>query len=186
MNIYTVKRMIGLAVMAGVVSLAHASVTLGISSDDNLRAPELPAVCSVINVPAGNRLVHRTYALGVQIYKWNGTGWDFVAPEANLFTSKRYRGKEGTHYAGPIWESDSGSYVIARRTQGCDPDPTAISWLLLEAVETDGPGVYRDVTYIQRVNTRGGLKPATAGAFVGEEVRVPYTTEYYFYKERRN
>jgi hypothetical protein len=38
------------------------------------------------------------------------------------------------------------------------------------------------VTFIQRVNTIGGTAPAEAGAFVGDEARVPYTTEYYFYR----
>jgi hypothetical protein len=38
------------------------------------------------------------------------------------------------------------------------------------------------VTHIQRVNTIGGTAPAQAGAFVGEEARVPYTAEYYFHR----
>jgi hypothetical protein len=38
------------------------------------------------------------------------------------------------------------------------------------------------VTYVQRVNTAGGLPPAAPGSFVGEEKHVPYTTEYYFYR----
>jgi hypothetical protein len=168
------------------ITVAHASVTFALGANDNdRRGPQLPAVCATIQVPAGSRLVARTHALGVQVYKWNGTGWDFVAPEARLYTSHRFTGKVGTHYAGPTWEDDKGSYVIGRRVQGCDPDPTAISWLLLEAVTTDGPGMFDDVTYIQRVNTRGGLKPAAPGSVVGEEARVPYSTEYYFYRDNR-
>ena len=38
------------------------------------------------------------------------------------------------------------------------------------------------MTYIQRVNTVGGLAPAEPGDFVGQEVEVPYTAEYYFYR----
>lgn len=181
MNFIRTKRIIGSLALLTVVGLGHASVRIALG-DDNLRVPQLPAACGAIQVPAGNRPVYRTYAHGFQVYKWNGAAWDFVAPEANLYTGRRFRGKVGTHYAGPTWESDSGSYVVARRTQGCDPDPTAISWLLLESISDDGPGVFKNVTYIQRVNTRGGLKPATPGSFVGEEVRMPYTTEYYFYK----
>ena len=40
----------------------------------------------------------------------------------------------------------------------------------------------RGVTFIQRVNTIGGTAPVEAGGFVGDEARVPYTTEYYFYR----
>jgi hypothetical protein len=39
------------------------------------------------------------------------------------------------------------------------------------------------VTFIQRINTAGGIRPTTPGTTVGDEVRIPYTTEYYFYKE---
>jgi hypothetical protein len=37
---------------------------------------------------------------------------------------------------------------------------------------------------IQRVNTVGGIAPSTLGTFVGQEARVPYTTEYFFYWEQ--
>ncbi len=50
------------------------------------------------------------------------------------------------------------------------------------AVETDGPGIFRRVAFIQRVNTTGGTAPAAPGTTVGEEARVPYTAEYYFYR----
>jgi hypothetical protein len=41
------------------------------------------------------------------------------------------------------------------------------------------------VTYIQRVNTVGGLAPEYAGDYVGEEVRVPYAADYYFYRKHK-
>jgi len=40
------------------------------------------------------------------------------------------------------------------------------------------------VTYIQRVNTTGGLAPSEPGLLEGETKEVPYTAEYYFYKLR--
>jgi hypothetical protein len=48
----------------------------------------------------------------------------------------------------------------------------------------DGPGFFHRVTYIQRVNTVGGIAPSTAGRDVGEEARVPYTSEYLFYRSK--
>src|SRR5262245_29001958 len=48
--------------------------------EDN-RAPDLGA-CQNLRVPAGNKVAFHVYAAGVQIYRWNGTGWVFVAPEA--------------------------------------------------------------------------------------------------------
>ena len=91
----------------------------------------------------------------------------------------------GIHYAGPTWESNSGSKVVGTVLERCTPDPDAIPWLLLKAVSNEGPGFSR-VTFIQRVNTVGGIAPTDPGDFVGEEVEVPYTTEYYFYRAPTN
>jgi Protein of unknown function (DUF3455) len=54
---------------------------------------------------------------------------------------------------------------------------------LLGAVKSDGPGIFDGVTYIQRVNTVGGIAPADPGDFLGEEARVPYTADYFFYRK---
>lgn len=143
---------------------------------------KLPAGCEALEIPASSILVFHTYAIGVQIYSWTGSNWAFVAPSANLYASPRFRGLVGTHYAGPTWESNSGSFVVGARVAGCSPDPTAIPWLLLEATSSGGPGVLAKVGYIQRVNTFGGLAPSAPGSAVGELSEVPYTAEYYFYK----
>jgi hypothetical protein len=121
----------------------------------------------------------------VQIYRWDGTSWNFVAPEAVLFADARHHGVVGIHYAGPTWESISGSLVVGAVVDRCTPDPDAIPWLLLKAVSTDGHGVFRGVSFIQRVNTEGGNAPASPGGFFGQVARVPYTAEYYFYRESR-
>jgi hypothetical protein len=38
-----------------------------------------------LQIPQGNRLAFCMYALGVQLYRWTGTTWDFVSPTAMLF-----------------------------------------------------------------------------------------------------
>lgn len=178
-NINT-KLIVGLVVLLSVAGFALAADP-ALRGNDN-QSTDLPAVCQNLQVQAGNKEFFRVYALGVQVYRWNGASWNFVEPVANLFADENYRGKVGFHYAGPTWESNSGSKVIARRLDGCVPDSTAIPWLLLETVSTDGPGIFRRVTYIQRLNTTGGLAPTNPGSFINEEKRVPYTAEYYFYR----
>jgi hypothetical protein len=138
-----------------------------------------------LQVPEGNKVAFHAYALGVQIYRWTGTSWAFVAPQAVLFAADSDAGPVGIHYAGPTWESASGSLVVGTVLERATPDPAAIPWLKLEAVFSDGPGIFARVTYIQRVNTVGGLAPAAPGAVMGEEARVPYLAEYYFYRARR-
>jgi uncharacterized protein DUF3455 len=166
------------------LAVALASIPAARANNGD-RSPELPLpLCESIQVPEGNKVSFHTYARGVQIYKWNGGTWDFVAPVATLFAEENFFGEVGTHYVGPKWESKSGSKVEARRVlgTGCSPDPTAIAWLLLKKYETTGPGIFNRVTYIQRVNTTGGVAPTAAGSIVGEVKEVPYTAEYYFYR----
>jgi hypothetical protein len=78
-------------------------------------------------------------------------------------------------YAGPTWEANDGSTVVGARLAGCSPYRGAIPWLRLGATSGPGQGRFARLTFIQRVNTIGGTAPAEAGAFVGEEARVPYT-----------
>jgi hypothetical protein len=161
--------------------LAFVAPLGAVPGDDN-RAPDL-GDWQVLRAPEGNKVSFHAYAIGVQIYRWNGTSWDFVAPEALLFAGTE-DDPVGTHYAGPTWESPSGSTVVGAVLQRRTPDPDSIPWLLLEAVSSDGPGIFDGVTYIQRVNTVGGKAPAYPGDFPGDEVRVDYTAEYYFYRAK--
>lgn len=146
------------------------------------RGPDL-GVCQRLQVEEGNKVAFHVYAEGVQIYRWDGTSWTFIAPEAVLFADSRQNGLVGIHYAGPTWESKSGSKVIGMVLDRCTADPEAIQWFLLRAVSSEGPGVLHGVTFIQRVNTLGGLAPSDPGDFVGETARVPYTAEYFFYRK---
>ena len=131
---------------------------------------------------ARSTLVLHAYATGVQIYRWNGTAWTFIAPSAELYADAEGHGLIGTHYAGPTWESVSGSTVVAAVIDRCTPNPNAIPWLKLGAVSASGPGIFGRVAFIQRVNTAGGTAPTIGGSVVGEEARVPYRAEYFFYR----
>jgi hypothetical protein len=73
--------------------------------------------------------------------------------------------------------------VKAAKVGECAPDPDAIPWLLLKAVETEGPGIFQRVTFIQRLHTTGGLAPNYAGDYAGHTVGVYYTAEYVFYRK---
>lgn len=145
------------------------------------RAPELPSGCEQLNVTDG-QVAYHVFASGVQIYRWNGTSWLPVGPDATLSSDAEGNSKVGIHYGGPTWESNGGSKVIGEVADRCSPNPNAIPWLKLRAKSSQGPGVFDGVTFIQRVNTVGGNAPSTPGSFVDEHARVAYTTEYYFYR----
>ena len=76
-------------------------------------------------------------------------------------------------------------------------DPTfvakgAVNWLLLKAVGAEvgptGGDTLSDTTFIQRLNTSGGLAPTdcASSADVGKQAFEPYTADYFFYKEDSN
>jgi hypothetical protein len=178
---------------ASIVALLLWVTTFSATADhgrDN-RAPEVPAA---LQVPDGNKVSFHAYAVGVQIYVATPSPadptmfvWTFKAPEAVLFAAEEDDCDDdaevvGIHYAGPTWESVSGSKVVGARVAGVIVDPTAIPWLLLRAASTEGHGIFERTTFVQRVNTTGGLAPATAPTQAGQEARVPYTADYYFFR----
>jgi hypothetical protein len=150
-------------VTAAVSALAGLGLPAPLQANDN-RAPMVP---SDIRVPEGNNVHFHGFAEGVQIYTWNGDSWGTSVPEAVLFDDDG--NVVAIHYAGPTWESNSGSKVVgAVVPPRVTVDPAAIPWLLLSAAHTEGPGILAATTYIHRVNTVGGLPPSMAGVFVGQ------------------
>jgi hypothetical protein len=138
-------------------------------------------VPGAIKVPDGHKQYLTAHAVGVQIYACNGTAWTLTGPRANLYNR---RGKLiATHFAGPTWQSKGGSTVVGKRENGATVDSASIDWLLLSAVSTT-PGRFGKTTYIQRINTTGGLaRPADCNAgTAGTTVEVPYTADYVFWK----
>jgi hypothetical protein len=164
--------------------LALVATVAADPGNDN-RAPDLEGDAARLRVDDGHKVIAHAYATGVQIYRWTGSAWAFVGPEAVLYVDDDENGQIGIHYAGPTWESESGSKVVAAVVDRATPDPDSIPWLLLEATHSEGPGIFHDVTYIQRVSTEGGKAPADAGDFVDQVAEIPYTAEYYFYRAHR-
>jgi Protein of unknown function (DUF3455) len=130
-------------------------------------------------------------AKGVQIYVCKAKGnepyeyaWAFVAPEATLAEGGAVVGR---HFAGPTWESsgDKSSAKGAVRERQ-DGGAGNIPWLRLAATSSEGAGRFAGVTSVLRVATQGGIEPqGGCGVYqVGQEVRVPYTADYYFYKKK--
>jgi hypothetical protein len=139
-----------------------------------------------IQVPAGNEPYLQAHAIGAQVYACaataDGPKWQFVEPQAILYDD--HAGLLGVHFAGPTWQTLDGSQVKAAKVDGVTVDPTAIPWLLLKKTSTT-PGRLAATTYVQRLNTRGGLEPAASKcstATVGSERKVLYTADYRFWR----
>ena len=161
------------------VGVAARNVALRDVNDGN-GLPDLTA-CPQLAAPAGSTLVIHAFGIGFQVYHWNGTSWGAPTPAATIYADAGGHGQIATHFAGPTWQSNSGSKVVGTVANRCTVDPASIQWLSLTAVPS-GNGLFASVTFIQRLNTVGGLAPAQAGTTVGQEARVPYTADYLFYE----
>ncbi len=149
-----------------------------------------PGIPTDIQIPEGNKMYLEVHATGVQIYDCvavaGGHAWSAATPRAELYGDN---GKLiGSHYGGPTWEARDGSKVVAKRDAGVTVDPTAIPWLRLAVTSTSaGPdgGRLAGTTWIQRVNTAGGLVPAAADCdadAAGTREEIPYSADYRFWK----
>jgi hypothetical protein len=150
-----------------------------------------PSVPAPIAVPAGNKVSMRTVGVGELTYecreKQGAAGtfeWTFVAPTATLWDSNRSKAV-GKYYGGPTWESSDGSKVSGKQLATAPAvNAGAIPLQLVQAAPAVGNGVMQGVTYIQRLNTVGGIAPQEpcAASSAGQRRQVKYEADYVFYK----
>ena len=148
-----------------------------------------PTVPEDIAVPEGSVLLFSSHAEGVQTYECQAGQWALRAPRALLFnppdpqaTGIHYGGIDRNLTAGPWWESlrDDSRIRAGNALRAPSPNPNSIPLLRLEVLEREGTGVFTPVTYIQRLNTVGGVGP-TGTCITGQRESVAYTADYYFY-----
>jgi hypothetical protein len=165
------------------------------------------AVPSNLEVPEGNTAFLTAHARGTQNYvcllKSGGFAWTFYGPQATLFDDSG--NQLITHFLSanaaengtprPTWQDSSDTSLawaaaIQASTDSNFVAPGAIPWLLLQVVGTEYGTTLGDkltsTTYIQRVNTLGGVAPAdgcSLAADVGRKALVPYTADYVFYRQ---
>ncbi len=145
---------------AALAMVAVVGLTTQSSAQATPRTPNA-AVPENLKPPAGNTEIARYRASGVQVYRCTGQAWVFVEPVASL-TSHRGHNKvtQAIHFRGPSWQSVKDGSLVEAKALANSPVEGAIPELLLEATTTRGDGVFGQVTYVQRLNTKGGLAPA--------------------------
>ncbi len=195
-----------------------AAIVLGLNASVAMAQPspaeiDVPAVPHALKVPAGHDPYLVGHAIGTQNYVClptaTGAAWRFIAPQATLFQSAADTPPQQitTHFlsanpvengtARPTWQHSSASSRIWGRAAASSTDANyveagAIAWLLVEiagsAAGPSGGAALGETTYIHRLNTSGGVAPATGcgqTSDIGAIALVPYTTDYYFYRYTR-
>jgi hypothetical protein len=84
------------------------------------------------------------------------------------------------HSKGPVWTSIVDGSTVGAAAAANAPREGAIPELLLKANLNTGDGVFGKVTYIQRLNTRGGVAPAGT-CTDGAQTAVRYSADYAFW-----
>jgi hypothetical protein len=164
-----------------------------------------PIVPSGLEVDAPNQAFLLGHAVGTQNYECQPAdslgrvAWTLFTPQATLFSDQNEQ--IITHFNSPnpdearvvraTWEdSVDTSMVWARAVAAATVDPTAIPWVKLVRVGArvgpTGGKTLSDTTFVQRVNTHGGLAPSTGCdhlSDVGRKAFMPYSADYFFYKE---
>ncbi len=130
-----------------------------------------------IRVPEGNTRIAVMSARGVQTYQCTNAAWTFLQPDAILQSDWR---PQVLHTRGPVWTSVIDGSSVTAAVVASAPVPNAIPELLLSATAHREPGLLAAVTYVQRLDTTGGLSP-TGGCTEGRTASVPYTADYAFW-----
>lgn len=188
-----------------VALLATFAVATPVALADDVTPPNVPAGIAVSD---GSRPYLVVHAVGTQNQVClprsaaPGLAWTFYGPQATLFDDGY--GQALTHFlsanpseggeARPTWQSSRDSSAVWARAIASSTDadyvaPGAVPWLLLRVTGAeagpDGGDSLTETTWIQRVNTTGGLTPSGDCPAVGAKLFVPYTADYVFYRGRQ-
>ncbi|WP_447555997.1 DUF3455 domain-containing protein [Vreelandella sp. EE22] len=140
-----------------------------------------------VQVPDGNTIVLETVGVGTIKYmcETNDAGnveWVFKGPSAALNDSDD--NQVGSYYGPPAtWEAMDGSKVTGTQLATADNGDDNIPLQLVEANPAEGEGDMNGVTYIQRLNTEGGVAPDMAcdSDHEGATAIVTYQADYVFW-----
>ena len=166
-----------------------------------------PAVPANLAVPASSHAFLLGRGVGTQNYvcaqasSLGHVAWTLFTPQATLFSDEG--GQLTTHFSpnpaeGGIvrvtWQDSTDTSTVWGRVIASSTDPNfvnqdAIAWLLVQRVGSrvgpTGGGTLAGATFIQRLDTVGGVAPTTGcdgPNDLGNKAFIPYTADYFFYK----
>ncbi|MEU9539177.1 DUF3455 domain-containing protein [Streptomyces mirabilis] len=165
------------AVTAG--TLFSATVGQAAASQPARTGVDAPAA---LKVPDGNRLTGVFSAAGVQTYTCADGAWKLLEPAATLWAKNgRAHRPLALHSRGPVWVSTVDGSAVNAAAIANSPKTGTIPELLLQSTATRGTGVFAGVSYVQRLDTHGGVAPTTACSGT-DQISVRYSATYAFYK----
>src|SRR5215510_14870828 len=184
------------------------------TTDGSITPPPVP---TDVKVDEGNVVFLVGHATGTQNYSClpcnpgspgcaNGVAFTLFTPQATLFNEELEQ--VTTHFFSPnpfenrviraTWQHSRDSSTVWGKVVGMSTDPNfvkpgAIAWLLVNVKDVGvlagptGGDKLTKTTFIQRLNTVGGVAPSSgcsSEADIGRQEFVPYKADYFFYKQK--
>ena len=174
--------------MKAFTMIGSAAVLCACASSPMMMKVDNTALPEAVRVPMGQKVMMATTGVGEITYecreKKDMVGqheWAFVGPMATLYGADRKA--VGKYYAGPTWEAGDGSKVSGKQLAVAPASPGNIPLQLVKAEPAMGAGAMTGVSYIQRLNTKGGVAPSTPcdATTKGQRQQVAYEADYVFY-----
>ena len=178
--------------VAGLAAIVAATATILTASGAAAATPDVASAGAQAKVPVEIRVDETQFkvvasfvGIGKQVYDCNaaGTAFTFREPVAGLLS----RGVQAAiHGKGPFWASFDGSHVdgsgaVSPPASSAYTDLTKnVPWLRLAGASSGAAGVFSNVKFIQRLDTRGGVAP-TGTCVAPKTVAVDYTANYVFW-----
>jgi hypothetical protein len=170
------------------IAIAVSAAALGACTTAPMMMVDNSALPEPVRVPMGNTVKMKTVGIGELTYecrdKKDMAGqfeWTLLGPVANLYTADK--AMVGKYYAGPTWEAADGSKVTGKQVAVAPGGAGNIPLQLVKADPAMGMGKMQGVSYIQRLNTKGGVAPTSMCDMStrGSKAQVAYQADYVFY-----
>lgn len=151
-------------------------------------------VPATIQVPAGNKMVLETLHTGEIKYQCrikagtdNQAAWLFIGPDARILKRDGNNSNKdiGRYYGPPAtWEGTDGAKVVGMQVSVAPNGAANIPLQLVKITTSTGAGELAGTTFVQRLNTKGGVAPSgpCTVASLNNTVFVPYQSDYIFWK----
>ena len=179
------------------------SVMLPLSAHAQIITPDVPAD---LEVPETEEAFLVGHGVGTQNYicqpaaSVGRVAWTLFTPQAALFSDDAEQltthffslNPEEPGVVRVTWQhSRDTSTIWARLLKAATVNSDAIAWLKLEVVgRARGPAggdALFGTTFVQRLNTEGGLAPVIGcenPQDVGRKAFIPYSADYFFYRRK--
>ncbi|WP_413701641.1 DUF3455 domain-containing protein [Psychromonas sp. KJ10-10] len=146
------------------LKITVASILMAVASQTYAGSFSQDKLPSEVRVPAGHKVAMYTTAEGNITWECKANSenagkakWAFAGPRAILSDNK---GNHLVSYFGPpaTWESLDGSSITGKQLAVSPSAKGSIPMQLVKANESTRPGALKDVTYVQRINLKGGAR----------------------------